>query len=405
MVVMAEGGSGDGELQAAPSTAAPGAGAASSLKIPVDSAGWLELFVDLVFVAATLIFSLAAAELHSGLSKLWMEAMFGLVWWIWLSTTVLFNRYRLWSWPARILLLAQMYLVVLFAMEARSGIDHDLKLLCLSYAGLLLSVAMLWLLAGLGAGEHRRFAHRLAGCNVLAAALFALAAPCSDELRYPLGALGLATVLLPTLWPQLLATARPPYDTEHLIERLGAFSLIMMGETFIDIAVEVERHHLSSHDSLTLAFQFLVVFALWGAYFEDIPHAGLNRARISPWLLLHFSLQLSIVVLGIGISAILRVPAGAHLPDQDAIEILVMMAVFFGSLVGLDHCSERRPLRAISTLRLVSIGIVAALALASWRIEALRLDDVAVVAVLLALANLVLAPSLLAKTSRRHGAA
>jgi low temperature requirement protein LtrA len=399
MVAMEVGATSGGGETAATTSSLQASPSPISLKIPVDLAGWLELFVDLVFVAATLIFSLASAELHSGLAKVWIEAMFGLIWWIWLSTTVLMNRYRLSSWPARILLLVQMYLVVIFAMEARAGIDHEIRLLCLSYAGLLATVALLWLLAGAAAGEGRSFALRLAGCNLAAAALFAVAAPGPDGLRYALGALGLVVVLLPTLWPRLLATSRPRYDTAHLIERLGAFSLIMMGETFIDIAVEVERHRLGPHDSATLAFQFLLVFALWGAYFEDIPQAGLNRRRISPWLLFHFSLQLSIVVLGIGISSILRVPAGAHLPDRDAIEILVMMAVFFASLIGLNHCSERRPLRGLTTLRGASVGAVALLALASWFLPWLHLDDVAVVAVLIAVLNLALAPSLLAKTS------
>ena len=322
-----------------------------------------------------------------------------MTWWIWLSTTVLFNRYRLASWPARLVLLAQMYLVVLFAMEARAGIDHDMRLLCLAYAGLLATVSLLWLLAWLSAGEGRHFAARLCACNLVGAGLFVASAPSPNELRYPLGLLGLAAVMLPTLWPRLVAASRPPYNTEHLIERLGAFSLIMMGETFIDIAVEIERHHLSAHDSLTLAFQFIVVFALWGAYFEDIPNAGLDRRRISPWLLLHFSLQLSIVVLGVGISAILRVPAGGHLPDQDAVEILVMMVVFYLSLIGLNHCSERRPLGALTGLRGGSVAVIGLMAALSWFLPAVHLDDVALVAAGLTIANLAIAPSLLAKTS------
>ena len=84
--------------------------------------GWMELFSDLVFVATTLIFSSAMGHTPVGAGKYWIYMAFAMVWWIWMSSTMFFNRFRLGDVPLRIILLIQMFLLVLFAMEAS---PHD----------------------------------------------------------------------------------------------------------------------------------------------------------------------------------------------------------------------------------------------------------------------------------------
>ena len=86
---------------------------------------WIELFYDLVFVAAILVFSSAVSHLHDGTRIGWVVIVFAAVWWIWLSTTVFTNRFRMTDLGHRLLLLLQMFLVVLIAIEARAGVVED----------------------------------------------------------------------------------------------------------------------------------------------------------------------------------------------------------------------------------------------------------------------------------------
>ncbi len=57
-------------------------------------AGWIELFYDLVFVAAILVFSSAVSHLHNGARIGWVVVVFSAVWWVWLSTTLFVNRFH-----------------------------------------------------------------------------------------------------------------------------------------------------------------------------------------------------------------------------------------------------------------------------------------------------------------------
>ena len=56
---------------------------------------WLELFYDLVFVAAILVFSSAVSHLHDASRITWVVAVFCAVWWVWLSTTMFTNRFHM----------------------------------------------------------------------------------------------------------------------------------------------------------------------------------------------------------------------------------------------------------------------------------------------------------------------
>src|SRR5215510_3321128 len=106
--------------------------------------GWLELFYDLVFVAAILVLSSAVSHLHDVSKILLVVAVFTSLWWIWLSTTLFEDRHRTDDQPQRLLVLSQMFLVAVVAMEANAGVVRDAQYLSVAYALLLLSVAAMY---------------------------------------------------------------------------------------------------------------------------------------------------------------------------------------------------------------------------------------------------------------------
>jgi hypothetical protein len=77
----------------------------------------MELFYDVIFVAAILIFSSAAEHVHpsSGIARIVL--VFAAPWWVWFTTAVCANRFPMTDVPQRILLLFQMPVIVLMAME------------------------------------------------------------------------------------------------------------------------------------------------------------------------------------------------------------------------------------------------------------------------------------------------
>ena len=85
-------------------------------------ATWIELFYDLSFVAALLIYSSAGSGMGDLSRTLWNVLVFGVSWWVWFTTTVYANRFPISDLPHRLLLLTQMLVIVLVAMEAYASV-------------------------------------------------------------------------------------------------------------------------------------------------------------------------------------------------------------------------------------------------------------------------------------------
>ena len=84
---------------------------------PSPTGRWLDLFYDLVFVAAILILSSRVLARGATTSEaFWFGAAFVSIWWIWLATTLHANRFPADDVVYRILMLTQMFLVALVAI-------------------------------------------------------------------------------------------------------------------------------------------------------------------------------------------------------------------------------------------------------------------------------------------------
>ncbi|MFM8305041.1 MAG: low temperature requirement protein A, partial [Actinomycetota bacterium] len=124
---------------------------------------WLELFYDLVFVAAILIFSTAVSH-HSDLPHvLRVVAVFVALWWVWFSTTLSMNRFPREDTAHRMLLLAQMLVIAFVALEVNGGVRRDEDYLALTFGVLVLLLAAMYWRAARDPGPYRRFAQRMAG--------------------------------------------------------------------------------------------------------------------------------------------------------------------------------------------------------------------------------------------------
>lgn len=329
---------------------------------------WLELFYDLVFVAAILVFSSAVSHLHDAGRVAWVVAVFSAVWWLWLSTTMFTNRFHMADVTHRCLVLAQMILVALVAMEARAGVADDEVVLLCTYAALVTTVALMYWRAARAHGPHALFARRLAVVHGIAAACFVVVAPLPEAGRIVGAALGMLVMIVPAVRRSVRLGAFPPIDEEHLVERLGAFTIIVCGEAFVKVAIAVSDSTLDGIDVVALAFQFVLTFALWASYFEDIPFAGIDQQRFSSWISFHLVMQLGIAGTAIGVSKLVATGFFDHLPAEDILEIMATLCMVYVGLAGIGVATRRRPRRPLLLLRLGTALVVAVIALIAWRV-------------------------------------
>jgi low temperature requirement protein LtrA len=332
----------------------------------MEMAGWLELFYDLIFVAVILIFSSAVSHIDDVVKVSWVAGVAIALWWIWLSTTMYINRFRTDDFFERVLVLAQMFLVVLLAVEASEGVRRDSVLLSLTFAALIGTVGIMYLRSARSDSPLAPFARNRAAFALASTAIFLVAAPFGDPVQGVLWVVGLVVTIVPAVVQSERLGPTAAIDETHAVERLGAFTIIVLGEAFVKVAVEISTSDIVDLDVAALAFQFILTFAIWSSYFEDVPTAGIARGRFEPWTALHLLMQLGISATAIAVAQLVAVAPLADVPDDVIIEITISLVVIYGALALLGLCSRRRPIRPLLTLRLVTVVVFGVVGVVGW---------------------------------------
>jgi low temperature requirement protein LtrA len=310
---------------------------------------WLELFFDLVFVAAV---SQVASPLHhdyslSGLVRL--TPLFALIWWAWTGHSVFSTRFDTDDAVQRGLTLLQMFAVAIMAANAKDGLDSR------SSAGFAAaySVVRLLLVAQYGRARSVPAARALATRYLLghgvAALIWLASALVPAPERYAVWLVAFA-IDLGTPWVAVKYSVNVPPDAAHLPERFGLFTLILLGESVVALMRGIESQEQWPVEAAISAFLGMsLLFVLWWWYFDGAGAAEERPVRTHRdavhfhlWSYAHFPLSLGIVVLGVGIER--SVTAAAH-TVLDAQEMLILTGAFsvvIAMMGGLAATSWRR---------------------------------------------------------------
>lgn len=284
------------------------ANAASQVLIHEDGrkATWFELFFDLVFVVA--VAALAGALSHHYDWKGFAEFgfLFLVLWWLWLGHTFHASRFdkdRPDQWAMGF---AQILAVVFIAYGASDAFGAR----AWAFAGgvaAFKAFLMLGYLREIGRPGLSRLCTIYGAIYAVQAVLWAGSIWAEPSLRPALWALALA---LDIVTPFLVAreTHRAPPHPEHLPERFGLFTIILLGETAA-AAVHALDHGSELHgDTLAVAVLGATLgFLYWVGYFQrargnaerHIGDAAAGR-NLRFWAYGHIPLYLGIAGLGAG---------------------------------------------------------------------------------------------------------
>ncbi len=336
----------------------------------VAPVGFLELFYDLVFVAATMVLSNEFAHHPTWASAGQCALMFVLLWLLWFHTTVLMNVERRDDLVERALVLAQMALIFFTTLVF---VDREIASVDLVGAVYLLAVLLIAFahhrirdVAGpTGAWAVVRRNRLLLAGVVMAAGLVVPDGP--DFVLY--GAAILVLVLPTSLSVRGLPV--PRIDEHHLTERAALLTLIVMGESFVKSALVVTDGAITGWDVLTIITLFVVLFGLFALYFDDVPKAGIRDGALfgELWLLAHLLLQLSIVGLAVGVSKYLQVGAEGVLP-VGVVVLMVSYAGIFSGLALIGEFDRREPRAVLVGLQVVTAGLAVGVGIVTVIVDA-----------------------------------
>src|SRR5262249_12704954 len=157
--------------------------------------------------------------LHQPTRIAWVASVFVSVWWVWLLTTMFTNRFRVDDMTHRLLVLLQMFLVILVAIEAHAGVVRDGAYLSATYAALILTVGGMYAGAARARGPAAGYARRRATWLLVAAGAFALATALPSGARGVMWTCALVLTVEPALRRSTGSGDVPPVDQHHLLER------------------------------------------------------------------------------------------------------------------------------------------------------------------------------------------
>jgi low temperature requirement protein LtrA len=277
---------------------------------------WLELFFDLIFVAAVAQVAEPLRHAYSVAELVRFAPLFALIWWAWTGHTFFSTRFGSDDGVQRSLTFVQIFAVAVMAANAKDALDSR------SSAGFAAAYAVvrLVLVAQYLRARHvkdaRDLALRYIAGHGTAAAVWLASALVPTPARFWLWAAAF-TIDLGTPWLAVPHSVKVPPDPAHVPERFGLFTLILLGESVVAVMQGMEsQENWPPAAALSAILGMGVPFLICWWYFDGTAgteqHVRTDRdaVRLHVWTYAHFPLYLGIVVVGVGIQRV--VTAASH---------------------------------------------------------------------------------------------
>ena len=311
---------------------------------------WLELFFDLIFVAAVGQVAEPLHEHYSPAGLLTFAPLFVVIWWAWTGHTVFATRFETDDAIQRGLTLVQMFAVAVMAANATDALDSRSSAgFAAAYAAVRLVLVAQYFRARRIAAARSLSSRYFAGHGI-AALLWLASSIVPAPQRFWIW--GVALVIdLGTPWIAVRHSVNVPPDAAHLTERFGLFTLILLGESVVSVMRGMESQEDWTPAAATAAFVGMgISFLIWWWYFDgasggEEPAIPTKReaVRFQIWSYAHFPLYLGIVIAGVGVQRIVTAAARTDLMMAETTILAGAVATVMLAMTAIGATSAGRP--------------------------------------------------------------
>jgi low temperature requirement protein LtrA len=325
----------------------------------------LELFFDLVFVVAI---GQAAAGLHHAVAEnhaaqglMGYSMVFFAIWWAWMNFTWFASAYDVDDVPYRLTVFVQIAGALILAAGVPAMFEHRSinGVILTGYVVMRVAMVVQWLRAARADPPRRGTALRYAsGIAVLQVAWVALLfVPWLHLAGF--FALALLEALVPA-WAE--TSAATTWHPQHIAERYGLLTLIVLGESILSATVAVQSA-LASGEALPglvpiIVGGLLTAYSIWWMYFDRPVHDLLTSLRQAiRWGYGHYFIFASAAAVGAGLAV--GVDQATHHAEIGStaagFAVAIPVAVFVTCLWLIHDRPEYRESRPLGMVAVVLI--------------------------------------------------
>ena len=321
----------------------------------IRHATWLELFFDLVFVVAVAELGVYLHDHQTMSGVINFAALFALVWWIWLDISYYADVYNTDDPVNRLIMVVIMFGAVFLSQT----IDEALHGGSFAFGAAFLMMRVPYTMAHLRSRhlecrvEAKPFINHWIGLQVMVTVVWALSLVLPEPQRFGLwiAAFVISTAGITVIY---LVFEQIEAQVSHFSERLGLFTILVLGETILAVAFATSVMTWNLRTLLIGGLGFLIAVTAWWLYFARFDERVIDwaiRGGLDRWLearqrgiihiYAHYPIHGGIVMAGVGIAVVTEALLGAEpLHDGGRWALTGGVAAF---LIGSAVCHRMSP--------------------------------------------------------------
>ena len=310
------------------------------------SVGWLELFYDLVYVAALIQVGRGLVEDVSFAGGVRFVILFFLLWWAWTGTTFFVNRVAADDVPHRLLVIIQMIAIAALATELDGAFEEQAANVALAYGVVRATIVAMYLRAWRLLPRMGSFALGYARQFGLSAAIWFASVFVDSPYRFWMWGVAVLVDAGRVFRKDTMNNDIRP-DRDHMVERYALFTIIVLGESFIKTIGAVADHGVTLDTQVMGAIGLAITAGMWWTYFDDVADSPIksNGNSVKPalgWVYAHLPLTMGLTALGVAIEKLALSELGEPISSKYGTLMFFSIAGVLGAISVIDALTVNR---------------------------------------------------------------
>ncbi len=264
---------------------------------------WLELFYDLIYVAAISITAHVLTHAHHGAIEASIILKYILIfvplWWAWTGFTVYVNRFGKDDTAQRVNYFVQMAFVIVMAASINIDFEAYYLYFMIGYVGIRLSTVFMYARVWRNGQSVPQQIARFLTLSFLVGALISFSSVLlPGDWKFIALYFGIfLDIALPLVGRRILI--RLPVHHPHLLERYGLATIILLGEMILVIVNGLREETVTMNTVAAALIGFVMAVAIWWHYFESSEHTAEEEQKNSGQLIIygHLFMYMSIGII------------------------------------------------------------------------------------------------------------